>query len=228
METLTFQKIRPDGTTVGAPMAVKYAPAELTLAKSAQYAEIAIPGLELPLLQFVRGDAITLSMELFFDSTDGGTGAQATAVTDEVEQFQKLVAIDGDLHHPPLVKITWGRNFPGSRFGDSDQAGTTFTAVVLSVSRKFMLFNPDGAPLRAMVTLSLKQFATIAQQVQAINYRSADHTRIHVVQQGEDLPLIAHDAYGDARKWRDIARHNQLSDARSLAAGLTLQLPPTK
>jgi nucleoid-associated protein YgaU len=97
---------------------------------------------------------------------------------------------------------------------------------VLSVSRRFTLFNQDGKPLRAIVSVSLKQFATVADQVTAINYQSADHTRLHVVQQGENLPLIAHDAYGDARKWPAIARHNDIADVRRLTPGLTLELPP--
>ncbi len=226
MVELSFQKVDSRGAKIDDPMTVKYAPAELTFAKAAQFAEVAIPGLELPLLQFVRGDATTLSMDLFFDSTEGGTGAAALPVTDEVEKFHKLVSIKGDLHHPPLVRVTWGDNFPGASFGEADQAGQSFTAVVLSVSRRFTLFNPDGKPLRAVVSVSLKQFATVADQVLAINYQSADHTRLHVVQEGENLPLIAYDAYGDARKWRVIAQHNDLADVRRLTPGATLELPP--
>ena len=226
MVELTFQKVDVRGQTIDAPMTVKYAPAELTLAKGAQYAEVAIPGLELPILQFVRGDATTLSMELFFDSTEAGTGAAALPVTAEVEKFHKLVSIKGDLHHPPLVQITWGDDFPGASFGETEQAGQTFTAVVLTVSRRFTLFNPDGKPLRALVSLSLKQFATVAEQVTAINYQSADHTRLHVVQEGETLPLIAFDAYGGARSWRLIATHNRIAEVRRLAPGTALELPP--
>lgn len=226
MVDLSFQKINVAGEAIGAAITVKYAPAELTLVKGAQFAEIAIPGLELPLLQFVRGDAMTMSMDLFFDSTEGGTGKSALPVTAEVEEFQKLVSIKGNLHHPPLVRITWGDDFPGTSFGESEQAGHSFTAVVLSVTRRFTLFNPDGKPLRAIVSLSLKQFATVADQVKAINYQSADHTRLHVVQQGENLPLIAYDAYGDARQWRVIAQHNRIADARLVAPGTALELPP--
>jgi nucleoid-associated protein YgaU len=226
MVDLTFQKVDSRGQAIDAPMTVKYAPAELTLAKGAQYAEIAIPGLELPVLQFVRGEATTLSMDLFFDSTEGGTGTTALPVTETVERFHKLVSVKGSLHHPPLVQVTWGDDFPGASFGESDQAGQTFTAAVLSVSRRFTLFNPDGKPLRAIVSIALKQFATVAQQVTAINYQSADHTRLHVVQEGETLPLIAYDAYGDARLWRDIALHNRIAEVRRIAPGTALELPP--
>jgi nucleoid-associated protein YgaU len=226
MVELSFQKIDARGKKIDAAMKVKYAPAELTFTKGAQYAEVAIPGLELPVLQFVRGDATTLSMDLFFDSTEGGTGATALPVTEEVEKFHKLVSIKGDLHYPPLVQVTWGDNFPGANFGESNQPAQTFTAVVLSVSRRFTLFNPDGKPLRAIVSIALKQFATVAEQVTAINFKSPDHTRQHVVQEGETLPLIAYDAYGDASQWRVIATHNNIAEVRLIAPGTALELPP--
>ena len=39
-----------------------------------QFAEIAIPGLDAPLQQFVRGQAEKLTLDLFFDTTDNGMG----------------------------------------------------------------------------------------------------------------------------------------------------------
>lgn len=226
MRQLMFQKVDLQGNAIGAPMMLDYAPSELAFSKSAQFAEVAIPGLEQPLLQFVRGDAETLNLELFFDSTQDGTGPAAVAVTQKVEAFHKLVQIQGDLHAPPLVKVSWGDDFPGTAMGATETAGETFTAVVLSVARRFSLFSPDGKPLRATVTLALKHYATVAEQVAAINYQSADHTRIHVVSEGETLPLIAFDAYADAAKWRLIALHNGLSDVRDLTPGDRLELPP--
>lgn len=226
MVRLTFQRTDLKGTNIGDPMAVTYAPTELAFAKSSSYAEVAIPGLEQPLLQFVKGEAETLSLDLFFDSTAAGTGAGAVAVTDEVEAFHKLVAIRADLHAPPLVKVFWGDDFPGTAMGATETAGRTFTAVVLSVGRRFTLFNPDGKPLRAIVSVSMKHYASLAEQIAAINYQSADHTRLHVVAEGETLPLIAHDAYADAGQWRVIADHNGLIEVRDLEPGTRLELPP--
>ena len=82
MVALTFTKIDLQGNTVGDPIEVEYAPAEMAFTKAMQFADVAIPGLELPLVQFVRGDAETLSLELFFDSTADGTGGNAQAVTE--------------------------------------------------------------------------------------------------------------------------------------------------
>ncbi|MEV4351498.1 peptidoglycan-binding protein [Actinoplanes sp. NPDC049596] len=226
MAQLTFQRIAVDGSKVDGPMVVAYAPAELAFTKASTYAEVAVPGLEQPLLQFVKGEAETLSVELFFDSTDRGTGAGAVAVTDEVERFHKLVSVRSAFHAPTLVRVTWGPDFPGVAMGESETGGRSFTAVVLSVGRRFTLFNPDGKPLRALVTVALKHYVTLAGQLAAINLQSADHTRTHVVADGETLPLIAHDAYADAGLWRVIADHNNLTEVRDLVPGTRLEIPP--
>lgn len=228
---LTFWRVDVQGNLQGnengeASIAVNYSPAEMTFSKASQFAEVAIPGLEQPLLQFVRGEAETLNLELFFDSTDAGTGPAATSVTAQVEAFHKFVQIEGSSHAPPLVKVMWGADFPGTAMGATQTAGTTFTAVVLSVARRFTLFSPDGKPLRAIVSLVLKHYATVAEQVVAINYQSSDHTRIHVVTEGETLALIAYDAYADPAQWRMIAEHNNLSNVRELTPGDRLELPP--
>lgn len=225
MSKLTFQRLKLDKTEDGLPFEVSYNPTELAFTKTAQFADIAVPGLEAPIIQFIRGDAETLSLELFFDSTDGGTGDGATSVTDKVMQFQKLVSVDGNLHAPPIVRITWGDGLPGPAIATGPRM-TQVDVIVTSVARRYTLFNPTGRPLRATVTLQMRVYWTIGEQTQLLNYRSADHTRTHAVREGETLPLIAWDAYSDASKWRVIAEHNGLSQTRDLPAGLILQLPP--
>jgi len=226
MAKLTFQRIDYKGEKQGDAIEVEYAPSEISFSKAAQYADIAIPGLNQPVIQFVRGDAETLSLELFFDSTQDGTGPGSNPVTAEVEAFHQMVTVQGSQHAPPLVKVSWGDIFAGDALGAAENPDPVFTAVVLSVSRRFTLFSPDGNPLRAVVSLSQKQYASVADQVEAINYQSSDHTRIHTVAEGETLPLIAHDAYSDAARWRVIAEANQLDEVRTLKAGTQLVLPP--
>ena len=227
MVQLTFQLLKPDGTPDGStPISLEYSPSDLSFTKAAQYAEVAIPGLEQPILQFVRGDAETLTLDLFFDATSTAKGVTKKDVAAEVNLFCKMVSIKGEHHMPPLIKVIWGDSFPGNAMGHSKTTENFFKAVVLSVTRKYTLFNASGAPLRATVSLSLKRHANIEEQVKEIGYKSADHTRLHVVTDGETLPLIAHDAFGDAGLWRVIAKHNGLANARDIAPGTRLELPP--
>src|SRR5687768_8667149 len=63
MQQLTMARIEvrwPDGKT--SSVAAQYNPNELTFEKGVQIAEIAIPGLDTPLLQFVRGQNERLTL----------------------------------------------------------------------------------------------------------------------------------------------------------------------
>lgn len=194
---------------------VQFNPTEYSLAKGAQIAEIAIPGLDSPLLQFVAGQNEKLSMDLFFDSTDkGGLGAEAVSVELETNKFYQLVKIQPKTHAPPRIRFQWG-------------VGLSFECIVESVSRKFTLFNPHGIPLRATLSVVFREYKTLEQQVKELNLQSSDHTKRHVVVQGETLASIAAREYGDPHQWRQIADDNldRISDLRRLPAGLELRLP---
>src|SRR5271168_4813914 len=110
----TFQKLNSDGS-LGDPIEVRFNPTEYTLNKGAQIAEVTIPGLDSPVLQFVRGQTETLSLDLFFDSTEDGMDDSATSVTETTDQFYQLVKIDGTTHAPPVCFFCWGSEFPGQR-----------------------------------------------------------------------------------------------------------------
>src|SRR5215510_10756686 len=107
---------------------LQYNPTELSWDKSAQIAEIAIPGLDAPLQQFVRGEAEKLTLELFFDSTDKGTGIGASSVTAQTDKVFSLARINPKTHAPPVVKLQWGSHFPGDALLPpfTDQKRTTF------------------------------------------------------------------------------------------------------
>jgi nucleoid-associated protein YgaU len=196
---------------------VQFNPGEYTLTKGAQIAEIAIPGLDSPLLQFVAGQNEKLSLDLFFDSTDkGGTGAGGVSVEEETRGFYQLVKIQPKTHAPPRLRFHWGR-------------GINFECIVESITQKFTLFSPHGVPLRATLSVTFREYKTLERQVKELNLQSADHTKRHVVVRGETLSSIAALQYGDARQWRLIADENseRLRDIRRLPAGLELKLPST-
>lgn len=210
-----------DSRAVDAPrgvlerFSVQFNPTDYTLSKGAQIAEIGIPGLDSPILQFVAGQNEKLSLDLFFDSTDvGGMGAGAASVVEQTNRFYQLVKIQPKTHAPPLVRFLWG-------------SGIRFECIVESVTQKFTLFSPRGVPLRATLSVVFREYKTLEQQVKELNLQSSDHTKRHVVTQGETLSSIAWREYGDPRQWRRIAEHNiaRLTDLRRLPVGLELRLP---
>jgi Contractile injection system tube protein len=227
-----IQRLKPDGTIDGAPFPVQFNPSEYSLSKGTQIAEIPIPGLDQPILQFVRGQTETLSLDLFFDSTEDGMGPGSTPVTIKTDQFYELIKIDRDTHAPPLLRFMWGQDgFAGANFDGnwSSQARTNgFQCVVESIKQRFTLFSSEGTPLRAVLSVALREYYSLEDQIQRINFNSPDHTHVYVVQRSDTLAHVAALKYDDPRQWRAIADQNNLSDPLDLRPGLVLDVPPIR
>src|SRR6188768_1093438 len=100
---------RDRGPGVPARITVQFNPAEYTLNKGAQIAEIAIPGLDSPILQFVRGQNEKLTLDLFFDTTDSGMGEGARDVSKLTARIYQLVKVQPKTHAPPRILFSWGQ-----------------------------------------------------------------------------------------------------------------------
>jgi len=201
---------------------VQYNPPDYTITAGVQIAEVGIPGLESPILQFVRGSGEQISMKLFFDTTEDGRDVRL-----ESEKFYRLVKINRDLHAPPRCRLSWGMAL-GAQGGLGAPLGKKYIAVVTNISQRFTLFKADGTPLRTEMDVTFKEFRTLAQQIAELKAQSPDHTKIRKVKSGDTLSSIAYEVYGDSRKWRDIADANKAKviDPRMPAAGLDLLVRP--
>ena len=192
---------------------VLFNPTEYTLTKGAQIAEIAIPGLDSPVLQFVRGQTQTLKLELFFDTTETGMDEGAADVRTLTNPFFELVRIQPKTHAPPRIRVTWGE-------------GLSFKAIVESVDQKFTLFTPAGIPLRATLSVAMREYRTLEEQLAELNLQSADHTRTRVVVEGDTFASIARDEYGDPTAWRLLADANRdVDDPTAPPVGRRLVVP---
>ena len=211
-------------------MDVQFNPTEFTLDKSAQIAEIAIPGLDSPLLQFVRGQNEKLSVDLFFDTTENGTGAGAVSVTTLTDPVYSLVKIEPDGHAPPVCTFIWNARFPGSNLPAvaGNQRRTSFQCVVESIKQKFTFFSPEGVPLRATLSLVLREYKTLGEQLDQLNLSSPNRTHSHVTRRGDSLASVAGRYYQRPGEWRAIADANVIEDPRRLMAGRFLRVPPIR
>jgi hypothetical protein len=206
---------------------VQFNPTELSFQKGAQIAEINIHS---PILQFVRGQNEKLSLELFFDTTEDGMGAGATSVTTHTDRIYELVKIEPDRHAPPVCTFIWNNRFPGidvsSHIGN--QKRNEFDCIVESVQQKFTLFSPEGVPLRATLTVTLREYKTLDRQLDQLNLNSPERTQSHVIDRDDTLPIIAALYYLRPGEWRRIANvpENNLEDPRRLNPGAFLTIPP--
>lgn len=196
---------------------VQFNPTEYTLEKGAQIAEITIPGIDSPILQFIRGQNERLTLDLFYDTTTTlGTGEVALDVRVLTTPIYQLAKIQPATHAPPRVRFFWG--------------SLVFKAIVENVRQQFTLFNPLGLPVRATLSVTFREYKALEDQLSELKLMSADHTTRHVVRRGETLTSIAAREYDDPREWRRIADANAdlLPDVRRLPPGLELRIPPAE
>jgi hypothetical protein len=103
-------------------------------------------------------------------------------------------------------------------------APSWFTCICEGIDRKFLLFSPDGTPLRARVTVRLREYQTIDQMIKRL--KSADHTKARVLKRRERLDQISDQEYDSPDEWRRIAEENGLDDPRRISPGKVLRIPP--
>jgi Contractile injection system tube protein/LysM domain len=113
-------------------------------------------------------------------------------------------------------------------YASGNQRRNGFKCIVESVKQKFTLFSPKGVPLRATLSVTLREYKTLEEQLAHLNLMSPDRTHSHVVQSGETLSSLAARFYQNPNNWRFIADENQIEDPRRLAVGAFLNIPPTQ
>lgn len=206
---------------------LQFNPTEISLEKNLHIAEIAIPGLTSPLQQFVRGEAETLRLELFFDTSDEGMGLNAVSVVTLTDQIYALARIVPDEHAPPIVTFIWGPDFPGAELPPElgNQRRNSFTGIVTSIKQTFTLWSSGGVPLRAKISLALREYAALQDQLSALNLASPNKTHSYVLALGDTLSLVAGDFYFDPSTWREIALGNGIDDPRRLSPGARITIP---
>lgn len=177
-----------------------------------------------PTLTFGGGGSRQLTLELFFDVTDGNqpAGTAPAGPRDVRNQTNQIVALTrmvrGDQGHeePPRVcEVSWGQAPNDSDF--------PFKGVITSLTQKFTLFATDGRPLRANLNVTFLEFLPPEE-----DQRKTDpELTSYIVRRGDTLSRIAAEMYSDPTRWRLIASANRLSDPRHLDAliGQRLTIP---
>lgn len=204
---MTLSKAQIQILHSGQMIEVMFNPTEYTVDKGNQFQSTAILGLSTPLTQFVSGNAETLSMDLFLDTYEKGEDVRTY-----VEKMMTLVAIDKELHAPPVCQFVWGK--------------FQFKATVEKITRKFTMFLGDGTPVRATLNVAFKEYKTISEQLADPFRHSSDRTKVRILNEGDSLWLLASREYGDPGEWRRIAAANDIDQPRTVEPGRELKVPP--
>ncbi len=187
---------------------LRFNPTEYKIEKKNHFAEIAIPGLESPAIQFVRGESAKLTItDLIADTSDTLKNVRVEIV----DRIRGLMQINRELHAPPIVRLNWDDG--------------VFTGVLERLDINYVLFTPDGVPLRAKLGMTLLERLPLEQQPKERPTNSPDVEKTWVARRGDTLASISAAVYADPRLWREIARANGIADPRQLRPGTVLTVP---
>jgi Contractile injection system tube protein len=96
-----------------------------------------------PELEFTDAEPKDLSVELLFDTYETREDVHELYIKD-LESFTMIID-DEKMRRPPMCIFVWSKVFPA------------FKGVITQLSTKYTTFLPDGTPVRATVSLQMKQ-----------------------------------------------------------------------
>jgi nucleoid-associated protein YgaU len=215
-------------TTTGTAHPVMYNPEELKLEQGAVYAEVGVPGLDTPPVQYVRGKPRTLSMELFFDTYETGEDVRR-----HTGPIVKLLERQPQTQAPPILLFLLG--------------GFQLRCVLVEAGQRFTMFLRNGTPVRSTLSVRLQEYSrldveitsgvffgsptvsglvnTAVGAVVAVAGGTGVAEALHTVVSGDTLSGLAGAYLGDPARWREIAEANGIDDPLSLPPGAALLIP---
>lgn len=180
------------------------------------------PNKNAPKLEFKGGESATFSLDLLFDTTDKQPGTLDRDVRRYTNDLLGLTLgapksgnnlAEGEVEAPKPVRFGWG---------DFE----LFEAVITDVEISFIMFDPDGKPVRATAAVGFMEWVSDkANQPQNPTTRT-EPRKTWIVQHGQTLHQIAYAEYGHPGHWRHIADSNNLLNPLKLQPGQILVLPP--
>lgn len=116
----------------------------------------------------------------------------------------------------PLLQFQWGP--PGAAF--------SYLCILNSATVTYVRFSRIGVPVRAKVSLTLKEMPSPVGTLPT-NPTSGGLTnrRVCVLTEGETLHSVAQQYYGDPQAWRAVAQANDIDDPLRTRPGRRVYLP---
>jgi hypothetical protein len=169
-----------------------------------------------PEYKFTSPEELKLEFTLDNTGTIEGNVYDGTPVPQQVDKLLATVyKMKGEAHRPSILKIQWGSFF-------------TFDCVLSTLDINYVLFKPNGEPLRAKVSATFKQYTEPQIRSRQENKKSPDLTRAIRVADGDTLPNLSYKSYGNPKYYPQVAYANKLMSIRTLRTGDELVFPPVR
>jgi hypothetical protein len=168
-----------------------------------------------PEYKFTSPEQLKLDFTLDNTGTIEGNVLDGTEIRDQVSKLLETVyKMKGEAHKPAILKIQWGL--------------FTFDCILATLDINYVLFKPNGEPLRAKVSASFTQYVEPQKRVAKEDKHSPDLYRSIRVADGDTLPLLSYKSYADPAWYMQLAYYNELVSVRTLRTDQELAFPPVK
>lgn len=180
-----------------------------------KYSEKQPAGTSGKLPKFSKIEPDKIDFELFFDRTgvinDSAPGE--TGVDEDINHLKSLtVEYKGNKHRPRFVSLYWGT--------------LQFDGCLETMDISYKLFDANGLPLRAIVKVSFVGSIEDVKRINLQNDQSPDLSHVRIVKEGDTLPLLCYDIYGDSKYYIEVAKFNRMDNFRSIEKGQRIVFPP--
>ena len=176
---------------------VLFNPAEYSIERANAYKSTAVPGLGSPLIQFVNGDAATLSMDLFLDDLTDPDGPHPRSRSRPGAARGRASRTASP--RSSRCSISTASCTRRRRSASSGGRCASMRCWRRSGARSRM-FRPDGTPARATLSVSFREYPARAARRRRSALESADKTKRRQISASESIWLIADQEYGDVRE----------------------------
>jgi nucleoid-associated protein YgaU len=140
------------------------------------------------------------TVKLIFDTyekhKDNESGKDVRKVTENITRIMMPFKEGKKGKRPPVCLFSWGK--------------FAYKGIISKIDQKFILFLPDGTPVREELTVIFKSVMTAEEYAKNMGIEAC--RKVWTVKSGDRLDLIADSELKDASLWRRIADENQIDD----------------
>lgn len=213
MTIVAYENNKYSGKGIG-KCSVKINPSSYTHDFQVNYDNSTAQGAPGTTLKFKGMPPETISFDIHFDAT-GAIENNTVPVKTQLDQFKKVAFnYNGSIHEPNYLVVSWG--------------SLVFKSKLTTLNISYSLFKKDGTPLRAKATVKFEEATDANLLAKEANNKSPDLTHLIIIKEGDTLPIICNDVYGDPSYYIEVAKFNNIVNFRNLVPGSKLYLPPIK
>ena len=159
-------------------------------------------------------------LQFKFNMDESLVNETSIPINEQIKRFKAhTIDYQPDTHEPPLyTEICWGTF--------AENKNDIFKGRITQLDITHTQFKLSGEPLRTELYVAFREYTNFQTMLKKQNKSSPDMTHRRTVKAGDTLLLMTQRIYGDAKYYKQVARHNQLTSLRTLEPGTQLIFPP--